>query len=150
MSNGFNLSPKIVILSHFRVGSTNFKKTLEQITGQEFWNEPKFKQHKNIIDSMGFEYFMSKSELKSMKCDYENSKDYLVDILNYADMVFLILRKDVDSQIKSYKKLVGIELDKGELIESNRKMLDLVEKHPNHRILYYENIKDFLHKKVFV
>ena len=142
--------PKIVILSHFRVGSTNFKKTLEQITGQEFWNEPKFKQHKNIIDSMGFEYFMSKSELKSMKCDYENSKDYLVDILNYADMVFLILRKDVDSQIKSYKKLVGIELDKGELIESNRKMLDLVEKHPNHRILYYENIKDFLHKKVFV
>ena len=141
---------KIVILSHWRVGSTNFKKTLEQITGQEFWNEPKFKQHKNIIDSMGFEYFMSKSELKSMKCDYENSKDYLVDILNYADMVFLILRKDVDSQIKSYKKLVGIELDKGELIESNRKMLDLVEKHPNHRILYYENIKDFLHKKVFV
>tara|TARA_B100000214_G_scaffold359312_1_gene320612 strand:- start:175 stop:606 length:432 start_codon:yes stop_codon:yes gene_type:complete len=141
--------PKIVILSHFRVGSTNFKKTLEQITGQEFWNEPKFKQHKSIIDSMGFEYFMSKSELKSMKCDYENSKDYLVDILNYADMVFLILRKDVDSQIKSYKKLVGIELDKGELIESNKKMLDLVEKHPNHRILYYEDIKDFLHKKVF-
>jgi|TARA_X000001382_G_C3147917_1_gene171914 hypothetical protein len=141
--------PKIVILSHFRVGSTNFKKTLEQITGQEFWNEPKFKQHKSIIDSMGFEYFMSKSELKSMKCDYENSKDYLVDILNYADMVFLILRKDVDSQIKSYKKLVGIELDKEELIESNKKMLDLVEKHPNHRILYYEDIKDFLHKKVF-
>jgi len=125
------------------------KKTLEQITGQEFWNEPKFKQHKSIIDSMGFEYFMSKSELKSMKCDYENSKDYLVDILNYADMVFLILRKDVDSQIKSYKKLVGIELDKEELIESNKKMLDLVEKHPNHRILYYEDIKDFLHKKVF-
>jgi len=141
--------PKIVILSHFRVGSTNFKKTLEQITGQEFWNEPKFKQHKSIIDSMGFEYFMSKSELKSMKCDYENSKDYLVDILNYADMVFLILRKDVDSQIKSYQKLVGIELDKEELIESNKKMLDLVEKHPNHRILYYEDIKDFLHKKVF-
>jgi hypothetical protein len=141
--------PKIVILSHFRVGSTNFKKTLEQITGQEFWNEPKFKQHKSIIDSMGFEYFMSKSELKSMKCDYENSKDYLVDILNYADMVFLILRKDVDSQIKSYKKLVGIELDKEELIDSNKKMLDLVEKHPNHRILYYEDIKDFLHKKVF-
>lgn len=143
------MKPKIVILSHFRVGSTNFKKTLEQITGQEFWNEPKFKQHKSIIDSMGFEYFMSKSELKSMKCDYENSKDYLVDILNYADMVFLILRKDVDSQIKSYKKLVGIELDKEELIESNKKMLDLVEKHPNHRILYYEDIKDFLHKKVF-
>ena len=141
--------PKIVILSHFRVGSTNFKKTLEQITGQEFWNEPKFKQHKSIIDSMGFEYFMSKSELKSMKCDYENSKDYLVDILNYADMVFLILRKDVESQSKSYKKLVGIELDKEELIESNKKMLDLVEKHPNHRILYYEDIKDFLHKKVF-
>ena len=143
------MKPKIVILSHFRVGSTNFKKTLEQITGQEFRNEPKFKQHKSIIDSMGFEYFMSKSELKSMKCDYENSKDYLVDILNYADMVFLILRKDVDSQIKSYKKLVGIELDKEELIESNKKMLDLVEKHPNHRILYYEDIKDFLHKKVF-
>ena len=54
---------------------------------------------------MGFEYFMSKSELKSMKCYYENSKDYLVDILNYADMLFLILRKDVDSQIKSYKKV---------------------------------------------
>ena len=118
--------PKIVILSHFRVGSTNFKKTLEQITGQEFWNEPKFKQHKSIIDSMGFEYFMSKSELKSMKCDYENSKDYLVDILNYADMVFLILRKDVDSQIKSYQKLVGIELDKEELIESNKKIFDLI------------------------
>ena len=141
--------PKIVILSHFRVGSTNFKKTLEQITGQEFWNEPKFKQHKNIIESMGFEYFMSKSELKSMKCDYENSKDYLVDILNYADMVFLILRKDLYSQIKSYQKLVGIELDREELIDANHKMLELVRKHPNHRILYYEDIKDFLHKKVF-
>ena len=141
--------PKIVILSHFRVGSTNFKKTLEQITGQEFWNEPKFKQHKSIIESMGFEYFMSKSELKSMKCDYENSKDYLVDILNYADMVFLILRKDLYSQIKSYQKLVGIELDREELIDANHKMLELVRKHPNHRILYYEDIKDFLHKKVF-
>tara|TARA_Y100000817_G_scaffold41646_1_gene28539 strand:+ start:287 stop:718 length:432 start_codon:yes stop_codon:yes gene_type:complete len=142
--------PKIVILSHFRVGSTNFKKTLEQITGQEFWNEPKFKQHKSIIESMGFEYFMSKSELKSMKCDYENSKDYLVDILNYADIVFLILRKDLYSQIKSYQKLVGIELDREELIDANHKMLELVRKHPNHRILYYEDIKDFLHKKVFV
>ena len=141
--------PKIVILSHFRVVSTNFKKTLEQITGQEFWNEPKFKQHKSIIESMGFEYFMSKSELKSMKCDYENSKDYLVDILNYADMVFLILRKDLYSQIKSYQKLVGIELDREELIDANHKMLELVRKHPNHRILYYEDIKDFLHKKVF-
>tara|TARA_Y100001963_G_scaffold122436_1_gene171704 strand:- start:707 stop:1138 length:432 start_codon:yes stop_codon:yes gene_type:complete len=141
--------PKIVILSHFRVGSTNFKKTLEQITGQEFWNEPKFKQHKSIIESMGFEYFMSKSELKSMKCDYENSKDYLVDILNYADIVFLILRKDLYSQIKSYQKLVGIELDREELIDANHKMLKLVRKHPNHRILYYEDIKDFLHKKVF-
>ena len=141
--------PKIVILSHFRVGSTNFKKTLEQITGQEFWNEPKFKQHKSIIESMGFEYFMSKSELKSMKCDYENSKDYLVDILNYADVVFLILRKDLYSQIKSYQKLVGIELDREELIDANHKMLKLVRKHPNHRILYYEDIKDFLHKKVF-
>ena len=141
--------PKIVILSHFRVGSTNFKKTLEQITGQEFWNEPKFKQHKSIIESMGFEYFMSKSELKSMKCDYENSKDYLVDILNYADVVFLILRKDLHSQIKSYQKLVGIELDREELIDANHKMLELVRKHPNHRILYYEDIKDFLHKKVF-
>ena len=141
--------PKIVILSHFRVGSTNFKKTLEQITGQEFWNEPKFKQHKSIIESMGFEYFMSKSELKSMKCDYENSKDYLVDILNYAEIVFLILRKDLDSQIKSYQKLVGIELDREELIDANHKMLELVRKHPNHRILYYEDIKDFLHKKVF-
>ena len=141
--------PKIVILSHFRVGSTNFKKTLEQITGQEFWNEPKFKQHKSIIESMGFEYFMSKSELKSMKCDYENSKDYLVAILNYADIVFLILRKDLYSQIKSYQKLVGIELDREELIDANHKMLELVRKHPNHRILYYEDIKDFLHKKVF-
>ena len=141
--------PKIVILSHFRVGSTNFKKTLEQITGQEFWNEPKIKQHKSIIESMGFEYFMSKSELKSMKCDYENSKDYLVDILNYADIVFLILRKDLYSQIKSYQKLVGIELDREELIDANHKMLELVRKHPNHRILYYEDIKDFLHKKVF-
>ena len=141
--------PKIVILSHFRVGSTNFKKTLEQITGQEFWNEPKFKQHKSIIESMGFEYFMSKSELKSMKCDYENSKDYLVDILNYADIVFLILRKDLYSQIKSYQKLVGIELDREELIDANHKMLELVRKHHNHRILYYEDIKDFLHKKVF-
>ena len=141
--------PKIVILSHFSVGSTNFKKTLEQITGQEFWNEPKFKQHKSIIESMGFEYFMSKSELKSMKCDYENSKDYLVDILNYADMVFLILRKDLYSQIKSYQKLVGIELDREELVDANHKMLELVRKHPNHRILYYEDIKDFLHKKVF-
>ena len=141
--------PKIVILSHFRVGSTNFKKTLEQITGQEFWNEPKFKQHKSIIESMGFEYFMSKSELKSMKCDFENSKEYLVDILNYADIVFLILRKDLYSQIKSYQKLVGIELDREELIDANHKMLELVRKHPNHRILYYEDIKDFLHKKVF-
>ena len=98
---------------------------------------------------MGFEYFMSKSELKSMKCDYENSKDYLVDILNYADIVFLILRKDLYSQIKSYQKLVGIELDREELIDANHKMLELVRKHPNHRILYYEDIKDFLHKKVF-
>jgi len=143
------MKPKIVILSHFRVGSTNFKKTLEQITGQEFWNEPKFKQHKSIIDSMGFEYFMSKSELKSMKCDYENSKDYLVDILNYADMVFLILRKDIESQIESYHKLVDIKLDKTEIENANDKMLELVQQHSNHRILYYEDIKDFLHKKVF-
>ena len=67
---------KIVILSHWRVGSTNFKKTLEQITGQEFWNEPNFKKHKNTIDSIGFNKFMEKSKWKSMKCDYVKSKDY--------------------------------------------------------------------------
>ena len=67
--------PNIVILSHWRVGSTNFKKTLEQITGQEFWNEPNFKKHKNTIDSMGFNEFMEKSKWKRMKCDYVKSKD---------------------------------------------------------------------------
>ena len=108
--------PKIVILSHFRVGSTNFKKTLEQITGQEFWNEPKFKQHKSIIDSMGFEYFMSKSELKSMKCDYENSKDYLICRAGWMmgggpkkDKKFI---QKIMKQIKDGKKELHIVNDK--------------------------------------
>jgi len=138
---------KIVVLSHFRVGSTNFKKTLEQITGQEFWNEPKFKVHKNTIDSMGFEKFMEKSKWKSMKCDYENSKDYLPEIVNYADMIFLLMRRDIDAQIDSYKKLVNIELTKFDIINANIEMMELVEKHSNHRILYYEDVKNFLHKK---
>ena len=138
---------KIVILSHWRVGSTNFKKTLEQITGQEFWNEPDFDKHKNTIQSMGFEKFMEKSRWKSMKCDFVKSQDYLNDIIDYADMVFLLLRKDVGAQVDSYYKLEGIKLTRYEIMRANKKMKGLVQLHPNHRILYYENIVDFLSKK---
>ena len=125
---------KIVILSHWRVGSTNFKKTLEQITGEEFWNEPNFKKHKNTIDSMGFEKFMEKSKWKSMKCDYEKSKEFLQEILSYADMVFLLLRKDVDAQIESYRNLLGECLEKDEIIRATIEMESIVERHPNHRV----------------
>ncbi len=138
---------KIVILSHWRVGSTNFKKTLEQITGQEFWNEPDFDKHKNTIQSMGFEKFMEKSRWKSMKCDFVKSQDYLNDIIDYADMVFLLLRKDIGAQVDSYYKLEGIKLTRYEIMRANKKMKGLVQLHPNHRILYYENIVDFLSKK---
>ena len=138
---------KIVILSHWRVGSTNFKKPLEQITGQEFWNEPDFDKHKNTIQSMGFEKFMEKSRWKSMKCDFVKSQDYLNDIIDYADMVFLLLRKDVGAQVDSYYKLEGIKLTRYEIMRANKKMKGLVQLHPNHRILYYENIVDFLSKK---
>ncbi len=138
---------KIVILSHWRVGSTNFKKTLEQITGQEFWNEPNFMKHKNTINSMGFNEFMKKSKWNSMKCDYEKSKDYLNEILDYADMVFLLIRKDVDAQIDSYYKLLGKELNKDEIIRATIEMESAVEKHPNHRILYYEDMVNFLSRR---
>ena len=138
---------KIVILSHWRVGSTNFKKTLEQLTGQEFWNEPDFDKHKNTIQSMGFEKFMEKSRWKSMKCDFVKSQDYLNDIIDYADMVFLLLRKDIGAQVDSYYKLEGIKLTRYEIMRANKKMKGLVQLHPNHRILYYENIVDFLSKK---
>ena len=138
---------KIVILSHWRVGSTNFKKTLEQITGEEFWNEPNFKKHKNTIDSMGFEKFMEKSKWKSMKCDYEKSKEFLPEILSYADMVFLLLRKDVDAQIESYRNLLGECLEKDEIIRATLDMESAVETHPNHRILYYEDIDNFLSRR---
>jgi len=111
---------KIVILSHWRVGSTNFKKTLEQITGQEFWNEPDFDKHKNTIQSMGFEKFMEKSRWKSMKCDFVKSQDYLNDIIDYADMVFLLLRKDIGAQVDSYYKLEGIKLTRYEIMRANK------------------------------
>lgn len=139
--------PNIVILSHWRVGSTNFKKTLEQITGQEFWNEPNFKKHKNTIDSMGFNEFMKKSKWNSMKCDYEKSKDYLNEILDYADMVFLLKRRDVTAQINSYEKLLNTKLYVREIKEANDLMTELVKKHPNHRILWYEDITDILSRK---
>ena len=138
---------KIVILSHWRVGSTNFKKTLEQITGQEFLNEPDFDKHKNTIQSMGFVKFLEKSRCKSMKCDFVKSQDYLNDIIDYADMVFLLLRKDIGAQVDSYYKLEGIKLTRYEIMRANKKMKGLVQLHPNHRILYYENIVDFLSKK---
>ena len=138
---------KIVILSHWRVGSTNFKKTLEQITGQEFWNEPNFKKHKNTIDSMGFNEFMKKSKWNSMKCDYEKSKDYLNEILDYADMVFLLKRRDVTAQINSYEKLLNTKLYVREIKEANDLMTEMVKKHPNHRILWYEDITDILSRK---
>ena len=139
--------PNIVILSHWRVGSTNFKKTLEQITGQEFWNEPNFKKHENTIDSMGFNEFMKKSKWNSMKCDYEKSKDYLNEILDYADMVFLLKRRDVTAQINSYEKLLNTKLYVREIKEANDLMTEMVKKHPNHRILWYEDITDILSRK---
>ncbi len=138
---------KIVILSHWRVGSTNFKKTLEQITGQEFWNEPNFMKHKNTIDYIGFDEFMNKSKWTSMKCDYEKSKEFLPEILNYADMVFLLIRKDIDAQIDSYYELLGEELNRDEIIRATLEMESAVETHPNHRILYYEDMKNFLFPK---
>lgn len=139
--------PNIVILSHWRVGSTNFKKTLEQITGEKFWNEPNFKKHKNTIDSMGFNEFMKKSKWNSMKCDYVKSKDYLNEILDYADMVFLLKRRDVTAQINSYEKLLNTKLYVREIKEANDLMTELVKKHPNHRILWYEDITDILSRR---
>ena len=139
--------PNIVILSHWRVGSTNFKKTLEQITGEKFWNEPNFKKHKNTIDSMGFNEFMEKSKWKSMKCDYEKSKEFLPEIMDYADMVFLLLRKDIDAQIDSYYELLGEKLNRAEIIRATLEMQTIVERHPNHRILYYEDMVNFLSRR---
>jgi hypothetical protein len=62
-------------------------------------------------------------------------------------MVFLIIRKDIGAQVDSYYKLEGIKLTRYEIMSANKKMRGLVQLHKNHRILYYEDIKDFLHKK---
>ena len=59
----------------------------------------------------------------------------------------LLLRKDIGAQVDSYYKLEGIKLTRYEIMRANKKMKGLVQLHPNHRILYYENIVDFLSKK---
>ena len=82
-----------------------------------------------------------------MKCDYEKSKEFLPEILNYADMIFLLIRKDIDAQIDSYYELLGKELDKDEIIRATIEMESIVERHPNHRILYYEDMVNFLSRR---
>ena len=69
------------------------------------------------------------------------------EILNYADMIFLLIRKDIDAQIDSYYELLGKELDKDEIIRATLDMESAVETHPNHRILYYEDMVNFLSRR---
>ena len=92
---------KIVILSHWRVGSTNFKKTLEQITGQEFWNEPDFDKHKNTIQSMGFEKFIENK--------YGSVSAAMSDIKHYYQIVRAeVPRTGVSERIPEVKVIVDL------------------------------------------
>ena len=60
--------------------------------------------------------------------------------------------KKVNTVIKNkvlskYAELLGKELDKDEIIRATLDMESAVETHPNHRILYYEDMVNFLSRR---
>ena len=96
---------KVLVLGCSRSGTTEFCKTLQDISSKKFFWEPEFNHSEKIIDALGVTTFLDKI--------YNNDKTFGIkfgvypqkwmhkSIIEYHDIVFFLSRRNVFQQALS-------------------------------------------------
>ena len=90
---------KVLVLGCSRSGTTEFCKTLQEISSKKFIWEPEFNHSEKIINSMGVDKFLDKmydnDDTFGIKFGVYPKKKIHNDIIDYHDMVFFLSRRNV-------------------------------------------------------
>ena len=90
---------KILVLGCSRSGTTEFCKTLQEISSKKFFWEPDLSKHNKIVSSLGYKKFFDTiykdKETFGIKFGVYPKKKVYNDIIDYHDMVFFLSRRNV-------------------------------------------------------
>lgn len=90
---------KVLVLGCSRSGTTEFCKTLQEISSKKFIWEPEFNHSEKIINSMGVDKFFDKmydnDDTFGIKFGVYPEKKTHKDIIDYHDIVFFLSRRNV-------------------------------------------------------
>lgn len=90
---------KVLVLGCSRSGTTEFCKTLQEISSKKFIWEPEFNHSEKIINSMGVDKFLDKmydnDDTFGIKFGVYPEKKTHKDIIDYHDIVFFLSRRNV-------------------------------------------------------
>ena len=93
---------KVLVLGCSRSGTTEFCKTLQEITSKKFFWEPELSKHNKIVSSLGYKKFFDTiyrdKDTFGIKFGIYPTKKVFNDIIEYHDMVFFLSRRNVFQQ----------------------------------------------------
>ena len=96
---------KVLVLGCSRSGTTEFCKTLQEISSKKFVWEPEFNYKDKLIEALGIEKFLDKiyenKDTFGIKFGVYPEKKTHKDIIEYHDMVFFLSRRNVFQQALS-------------------------------------------------
>tara|TARA_Y100001973_G_C5161146_1_gene313584 strand:+ start:748 stop:1386 length:639 start_codon:yes stop_codon:yes gene_type:complete len=96
---------KILVLGCSRSGTTEFCKTLQDISSKKFVWEPEFNYKDKLLDTLGIEKFLDKiyedKNTFGIKFGVYPEKKTHKDIIEYHDIVFFLSRRNVFQQALS-------------------------------------------------
>ena len=96
---------KVLVLGCSRSGTTEFCKTLQEITSKKFFWEPELSKHNKIVSSLGYKKFFDTiyrdKDTFGIKFGIYPTKKVFNDIIDYHDMVFFLSRRNVFQQALS-------------------------------------------------
>ena len=91
---------KVLVLGCSRSGTTEFCKTLQEISSKKFFWEPDLSKHNKIVSSLGYKKFFDTiykdKETFGIKFGlYPSTKSFKKILIDYHDMVFFLSRRNV-------------------------------------------------------
>jgi len=91
---------KVLVLGCSRSGTTEFCKTLQDISSKKFFWEPDLSKHNKIVSSLGYEKFFDtiykdKDTFGIKFGVYPSTKSFKNTLIDYHDMVFFLSRRNV-------------------------------------------------------
>ena len=97
---------KVLVLGCSRSGTTEFCKTLQEISSKKFFWEPELDKHNKIIRTLGYERFFEniykdKNTFGIKFGVYPSTKGFKKILIDYHDIIFFLSRRNVFQQALS-------------------------------------------------